>query len=376
MQHAHYAEQIKNTKSIQAAYRVIEAYLAGLNDSHTIFIPPPNGNHVAYGFRLKMVGDQCFITDVRPGSDAAQKLHPGDQVLSLDGYTLNRNDLWQLEYYLYRLPPRLITDFTLGGVNGEERRESVTAEFQAGRAFRDLDIEHARFARERLQQFSRSRSAEAGDVFIWKFPSFNGDEGAISHMLGQARKHKALVLDLRGNPGGFQNTLLFMLGLFFDHDVTLGHEITRKEQKLLVAKSGGHDAFAGQLIVLIDSRSSSAAELFARVVQIERRGTIIGDRSAGSVKAAQLFPLKQGAAFVVRFGAEITVAELIMTDGKSVEKLGVTPDFAILPLAADLADGRDPVLAHAVEMAGGKLDADAAGKMFPYEWPPINPAKD
>ena len=108
-----YIEQLKNAKSIPDAYRVIEAYLAGLNDSHTIFIPPPNSNHVAYGFRLKMIGDQCFITDVRPASDAAKKLRPGDQVLSLDGYTLNRNDLWQLEYYLYRLPPRLTTAFTV-----------------------------------------------------------------------------------------------------------------------------------------------------------------------------------------------------------------------------------------------------------------------
>jgi C-terminal processing protease CtpA/Prc len=368
-----YAEQIKDAKTTQTAYRAIEAYLVGLDDSHTIFIPPPNSKHVAYGFQLQMIGDQCFITDVRPGSDAAQKLHPGDQVLSLDGFTLTRRDLWQLEYYLYLLPPRLTTDFMVRGVTGVTRRESVTADLHEGRLIIDLSVGNMKIAREKFQHALRSRSSESGGVLIWKFPSFNSDEGAISNMVSEARKHKALVLDLRGNPGGIEDTLLFLLGHIFDHDVTVGHQVTRKEQKPLMAKSAGHDAFTGPLTVLVDSRSSSAAEIFARVVQIEGRGSVIGDRSAGSVMAARYFPLKVGVGLVVPSGIEITVADLLMQDGRSLEKLGVIPDLEILPTPADLANGRDPVLASAVEMSGGKLDADAAGKMFPYEWPPIDP---
>ena len=118
-----YQEQIKSAKTIAAAYRVIEAYLVALDDSHTVFIPPPNSKRVIYGFRLQMIGDKCFITNVRPGTDAAQKLHPGDQVVALNGYALNRNDLWQLEYYLYRLPPKLTTDFSLRDVSGSEYHE-------------------------------------------------------------------------------------------------------------------------------------------------------------------------------------------------------------------------------------------------------------
>jgi C-terminal processing protease CtpA/Prc len=68
------------------------------------------------------------------------------------------------------------------------------------------------------------------------------------------------------------------------------------------------------------------------------------------------------------YGASITNADVIMKDGKSIEHVGVTPDELLLPTAADLAASRDPVLSHAAELVGLKLDSGAAGKLFPIEW--------
>ena len=79
----------------------------------------------------------------------------------------------------------------------------------------------------------------------------------------------------------------------------------------------------------------------------------------------------QGANGEIMYSFSVTQANLIMSDGKSVEKTGVTPDELLLPTAADLAAGRDPVLAHAAEMGGVKLNPVAAGKLFPFEWPPL-----
>jgi hypothetical protein len=79
----------------------------------------------------------------------------------------------------------------------------------------------------------------------------------------------------------------------------------------------------------------------------------------------------QGADARVFYGFSVTEANAIMSDGKSLEKTGVTPDEQLLPTAADLAAGRDPVLAHAAELGGMKLDSVAAGGLFPFEWPRV-----
>lgn len=83
------------------------------------------------------------------------------------------------------------------------------------------------------------------------------------------------------------------------------------------------------------------------------------------------YPFQAGADIQVFYGASITIADLIMADGKSLEKNGVTPDEIVLPTASQLAEGQDPVIARAAELAGIKIDPAAAGKFFPFEWAPL-----
>jgi C-terminal processing protease CtpA/Prc len=73
---------------------------------------------------------------------------------------------------------------------------------------------------------------------------------------------------------------------------------------------------------------------------------------------------------VLYYGTSITVADVIMTDGKSLEKVGVTPDETLLPTGADLAAQRDPVLSRAAALVGVKLEPEKAGTFFPKEWRP------
>ena len=373
-----YRERLEKVTTLGDAFRTIAAYMSGLQDSHTFFIPPRLSYRSDYGYRMQIVGDSCYITEIRPGTDAAQKLHIGDQVVSLDGFGINRKDLWQLEYFLNQLAPKPASEFQLRSPTGAVRNEQVQTKYIQGKPLKDLTFQHGDtdiynviFERDKAVHLMRSRYVEHGDVMIWKMPAFVLSEGEVDHVMSVARKHKALILDLRGNPGGYVMTLDRMLGNVFDHEVKVGVRVTRKGEKPMTAKSRGNAAFAGELVVLVDSGSASAAELFARVIQLEHRGRILGDRSSGSVMESLHYDFRAGMDIVVFYAASVTEADLIMTDGKSLEKSGVTPDEVILPTAQDLATGQDPVLARAAALVGWKLDAGAAEKLFPFEWLPL-----
>ncbi|MDR3675492.1 MAG: S41 family peptidase, partial [Acidobacteriota bacterium] len=274
-------------------------------------------------------------------------------------------------YRLLRPQPGL--RFTLLNGAGQQREVDVMASRKDLPRVRDVTgngVWDLVREMENQEHQRRVRWTDLGDdLMIVKFPEFLFDQPEVESLIGKARKHKALVLDLRGNPGGAVETLRYMIGGFFDREIKIADQAGREKSKPLIAKSMGHNSFTGKLVVLVDSKSASAAELFARVVQLEKRGAVLGDRSSGSVMEAKRYGYQMGEDTVIFYGASITEFDLIMADGKSLEHAGVIPDEVVLPTGADLASGRDPVLARAAATLNVKLTPEAAGELFPYEWP-------
>lgn len=359
-------------------FRVIAAFLSSLHDSHTFLIPPGRVNRSTMGFTMQMIGDDCFITQVRPKTDAAAKLHRGDQVLSLSGFKVDRTSFETMEYFFHVLSPAPAETLEVVSPDGKHRLETVRALIRPGKAVLDLsngtdsdDYLRLLLQDEDADHRNRATLVDKGDVVLWKMPSFEVPHDVVDDTFSRARKYKTIIVDLRGNSGGYVDTLNDMLAYFFDHEIKLGDRVMRKKTKPEMIKPRSNP-FTGKLIVLVDSDSASAAELFARTVQIEHRGTVIGDRSAGAVMEARDYEESLGTSDKqVLYSFSITSANLLMSDGKSLETTGVSPDEVFLPTAADLAAGRDPVLAHAAEGAGVQMDPVAAGKLFPYEWPAL-----
>jgi carboxyl-terminal processing protease len=364
------------SQSINETFRVVAAYMLNLHDSHLFFMPPMRSNRSSNGFFMEMIGDKCFITRIRPGTDAAVKLHVGDQVTALNGFAITPAAFENIRYFVQDLSPAPAEQLDLISPTGEPRKEVVKATLRSGKAILDLSgADGADFwqlvrAGEEDDHLSRSRYLEDGNTFIWRMPTFEVAPTDLNKVFNKAVKHDNLIIDLRGNPGGYIPTLLEMLGHFFDHEIKMGDLVTRKETKPQIIKPRA-PYYSGHLTVLIDHNSASCAELFTRVIQIEKRGRIIGDKSAGAVMEAQDLDETIGTDYQVNYGFSITSANILMTDGKSLENIGVTPDELLLPTAADLAAGKDPVLAHAAELNDAKLDSTAAAKLFPYEWPAL-----
>jgi C-terminal processing protease CtpA/Prc len=369
-----YTKMVGQASDLGSGFRIVAAYLEELHDSHTYFVPPERMTRYEYGFRYALVGNSCYITRIRPGSDAESKLHVGDQIVLWNGYNISREDFHDLRYYFNVLAPQIAVQLGLRSKDGQTRQVIVKAIVRPGQRVADLTRSEGIYdiirRAENEEHAYRSQVVESGDVAIWKLPQFDAGFDEVRKNIGTVRKRKALILDLRGNPGGSAETLKFVVGGLFDHDVTIGNRVGRKENKPLVAKHWG-DGFKGDLTVLVDSGSGSAAELLARVVQLEHRGKVIGDLSAGAVMEAQYHEDSRGADTKFFYGFMVTDANLMMSDGKSLEMIGVVPDELSLPTADDLAAGRDPVLAHAAELQGVKLDAAEAGRLFKYDWLPI-----
>jgi C-terminal processing protease CtpA/Prc len=365
--------QVDKSRTVGEGFGVVAAFLGQFHDSHLFFEPPLRGASFESGYRMQMIGDRCFVTSVRYAGDASTKLHPGDWVRRFDGYVVNREDFHDLQYYFHQLAPSHVEQLELVAPAGAVRVETIQALVRPNKREIDLTEETADFwdlvrEDENDAHMKRERIANLDGIIIWKMAQFGFDIETLDHVMSAARKGTALIIDLRGNPGGFEESLQMLVGKLFDHDVKIADRVTRKPDKPVLAKHLG-DPFTGKLIVLVDGGSASSSELLAKVVQLEKRGLVLGDRTAGAVMEAKQYTDSQAVDSKIFYGFSVSHANLIMSDGKSLEGTGVMPDQLVLPSAEDLAAGRDPVLSHAVTSAGGTLDPAAAGKLFPYEWP-------
>jgi C-terminal processing protease CtpA/Prc len=367
-------EKFADVNSFEMAMNVIGWTVQGLADSHTHFVPPPRNVLVYSGWRMEMIGPICMISAVEPNSDAwKQGLRPGDQVLKVEDYQPTRSTFSQIKYIFTALAPLAQYHFVVASPAQSPR--SVTTKSRL------ITIPLTRMPGATTRQqvsrvlegdwsLQRTRAVEVNEkLMIWKLPAFRLPESEIKHQVSAATKHETLILDLRDNSGGSENDLRWMIGSFFDHDITVGQMIERGNSEPLSAPSLGKQAFTGKLIVLVNASSASAAEIFARTVQLQKRGTVVGDQTAGSVGRGKPFLLHQGTVSSVVYSMEITVARLKMPDGGDLEGKGVTPDIKVVPTSMDLAQQRDPALTTAAQLAGIHISPEEAAKMFPVVWP-------
>jgi carboxyl-terminal processing protease len=363
--------KMKNAASMDELEGIVAQVLLDLNDPHTFFIPPDDDSRVEYGWRLRPVGPDSYVGAVRPGSDAwAKGLRPGDKVLSIDGRPSDRDQVWVSNYLYYALRREPTTTVVVQKPDQTQQQLVIKANVNksiGGVIYASPWV--ADFKRPEEYRSSRHRFHELSkEVLIWQMPHFYLDEYDLREKFGKLKNRKVLILDLRGNSRGFLDTLPHLAGYFFNSNIKLADRRGRKDLQPIVAKSKKENSFKGRLIVLIDGESASSAEIFARSVQLQNRGVVIGDRSSGSVMESKLHPMHVGIMRAIPCVLSATNADVIMPDGARLEQVGVTPDKLLLPTPQDMSANHDPVLAYAASLAGIELDPKKAGELFPSRW--------
>ncbi len=356
-------EKIKSLDTNAQIFRVIAALLLEFNDSHTRFYPPNRSNRVEYGFAMQMIGDRCVIVDVKKGSDAEKKgLKVGELVTKIGQYPVTRDSLWVLNYYLYQLEPMPFLPVVVAGSGEKERSVTIEASFKS--------LEERRKEAEKRRKEKRENPYKCTKLSVettaCKLLTFAVERKYVDQMMKEVLTGSKFILDLRGNRGGYVKIEEYLVGHFFDRELKIADMVTRKKTDTRIAKPVKGRQFKGELIVLIDSDSASASEVFSRVIQIEKRGKVVGDTSAGAVMTSYNLSMANsrgpdGYQTVSFYGMNVTIADVIMSDGNRLEHVGVVPDYPIGPTGVALAKKSDPVLAYAAELLGTQITPEAAG---------------
>jgi carboxyl-terminal processing protease len=144
----------------------------------------------------------------------------------------------------------------------------------------------------------------------------------------KAEKIDGLVMDLRGNGGGFLPEAQSLTGLFVDRGPIVQVQFSNGEKEVLDDSDSGV-AYNGPLVVLIDRFSASASEIFAGAIQDYRRGVVVGQRSFGKGTVQNLVPLSRWSTRPVNGQLTVTIGKFYRITGESTQHRGVEPDVTL-----------------------------------------------
>lgn len=133
---------------------------------------------------------------------------------------------------------------------------------------------------------------------------------------------KGVILDLRGNPGGYVNASIDVAGLWLDNKIVVTE---RRDGKIIESlKSGTTPILNGiKTVVLVNGGSASASEIVAGALQDWGVAEIVGENTYGKGSVQQLIPLNNGAQL------KVTIAKWYTPKGKNITSEGIVPDYAV-----------------------------------------------
>ncbi|MCX8058806.1 MAG: S41 family peptidase [Spirochaetes bacterium] len=251
---------------------------------------------------------KIYILKPIPGYPAAKAgILPMDEIIEIDGKNIEGLSLDAVVGMLRGTPGKEVQiSIKREGVNELIRfnivREVIKIEFVKS------DVLNKNIGFIKIEQFGERSS-----------------EDFKKHLENLLNKNiKGLIIDLRGNPGGYLYEVINILDYFFDDELLL---YTKGRNKNLEEKYTGNKGVLVDkkfpIIVLIDNGSASASEIFAAVMKDYKRALILGVKSFGKGVVQQIFYLRDGGALF------LTISQYFTPGNYPIHKQGVSPDIEI-----------------------------------------------
>ncbi len=326
---------VDNTNDVDLIDAAIDGMVKSLDDPHSNYLSPKmyktlieqtEGSFSGIGVVMGMDDDKNIhiiaVLDDSPGKKAG--LLEGDQIIAVDGTPVTE----------------MAFDEVAAHVRGEVGTNVVIT------IIRDKVQQDVSITRENIKLKTVAHKMLDNNIGYIQIASFSEDtakEFTDAYTDLQNQGMQGLILDLRNNPGGLLTTC-----------VDIAKQLVPKGEIVsIVDKDGNKETFNSDLAeikyplaVLINKNSASASEILSGAIQDTKAGTIIGNTSYGKGSVQTVLPM---------FGddaVKLTIAKYYTPSGRSIDKIGITPDIEI-NLPEDMS--QDTQLNKAIEVIKGKI---------------------
>lgn len=328
------------TSALSAEEKVwgaIQGLAASYGDDYTVFFPPEEraafesevrGDFEGVGMEIGVRDD--VLTVIAPLKDTPAYragIESGDRILEINGESTQG----------------VASEAAVRKIRGEKGTEVSLTISRNGEAPFEVTL-----VRDTITLPTLETELRGDGVFVLSLYGFNA---LAPQLFRDAVREFAesgtdkLIIDLRGNPGGFLEVSVDLASWFLPVGKTIVIEDYRNENQTTVHRSRGYDVFTDQLklVILINQGSASASEIFAGALKEHGKATLIGERSFGKGSVQQVFPVTEDTAL------KVTVARWLTPGGTSISEGGITPDITVEVTEEDRAADRDPQLERAAE---------------------------
>lgn len=187
----------------------------------------------------------------------------------------------------------------------------------------------------------------SNDIFLIKLHSFSANSTTLFRdaivEFGKTKNDK-LILDLRGNPGGYLEASVQMASWFLPSGKTVLIEDTLGSQKNI--RSKGFDVFSKNLkmVILLDGGSASASEILAGALRDHKKAIIVGEQSFGKGSVQEVIEITPDTLL------KVTTAKWLTPNGDQISEKGITPDYVVESDNAEKEKGIDKQKEKAIEI--------------------------
>jgi carboxyl-terminal processing protease len=296
-------------------YGMIKGYVDAYKDPYTTFFPPVAAKNFAENVKGSFggVGMQVSEKDGRIVVIAPLKDSPamkagikaGDIVASIDG----------------KDSTNMSSEEAVSLIRGE-----IGTEVKLGIARKDVrGLTEIKITRQEIKIPTIDTETKDG-VFIIHLYNFSSEspvlfEKALKDFLNANTQY--LILDLRGNPGGYLEAAVSMASFFLPEGKVIVSEKKGKANEESSHRSKGYNLFNNNLrmVVLVDGGSASASEILSGALKDHGIAKVVGQKTFGKGSVQELIPLKDGSSI------KVTVAKWYTPNGVSISEHGITPDI-------------------------------------------------